>query len=91
MKHLFIILALNFALYSCKKEEKKVNNAPEKELTTSQKIANAHGIEHWNKVSKIELISSSSSFSTKQSCFINDPVILKTPNVVSDIKYSFVK
>jgi hypothetical protein len=54
MKHLFIILALNFALYSCKKEEKKVNNAPEKELTTSQKIANAHGIEHWNKVSKIE-------------------------------------
>ena len=54
MKHLFIILALSFALYSCKQEEKKVNIVPEKELTTAQKIANAHGFKNWNKVKTLE-------------------------------------
>lgn len=49
----FLSLLLLFT--ACKKgTDKTQTDQPEPILTTAQIIANAHGIEHWNKVSKIE-------------------------------------
>jgi hypothetical protein len=47
-----LILSLLIIFWSCKqKEEKKVTEKePTKELTVTQKIANAHGYQNWNKV-----------------------------------------
>lgn len=41
---------------SCKKgnTQKTLDIEEIKELTTAEKIANAHGFEHWNKVSRID-------------------------------------
>lgn len=48
-------LSLFILFTACKKESNKTQlDQVEPELTIPQKIANAHGIEHWNKVSKIE-------------------------------------
>ena len=47
-----LILSVLIIFSSCKQnEEKKVS---EQELTIAQKIANAHGFEHWNNVKTIE-------------------------------------
>lgn len=52
---LFIILSFLLLMTSCKKETSKVQiEQPAIELTTAQKIANAHGFENWKNVSKIE-------------------------------------
>lgn len=50
MKHTFLVLCALITLISCKKEEK---NEAIKELSIAEKIANAHGFENWDKVSKI--------------------------------------
>lgn len=50
MKNTILLLGILIVLISCKKEEKK---AVEKELTIAEKIANAHGFENWDTVSKI--------------------------------------
>ncbi|MCF6294786.1 MAG: hypothetical protein L3J25_03750 [Flavobacteriaceae bacterium] len=52
MKHLMYILIITLSVLSCKQEIKI--GAKEKPLTIAQKIANANGYEHWNKVSKID-------------------------------------
>ncbi|WP_037348945.1 hypothetical protein [Sediminibacter sp. Hel_I_10] len=57
---LLYILALATALTACKSETKEKQNDTESvseehiELTTAEKIANAHGIEQWQNVEKIE-------------------------------------
>lgn len=50
MKNTFLLLCILIAFTSCKKEEKKVII---KDLSIAEKIANAHGFENWNSVSKI--------------------------------------
>jgi len=52
MKNIYLIIVLVFIVQSC-------NQSPEKQketvvLTEAQKIANAHGIENWDKVSQLE-------------------------------------
>ena len=42
--------------YTCNQDTKKESVIPKPELTTAQKIAMAHGIEKWNKVSKIQFV-----------------------------------
>lgn len=55
MKPLIALLSFLMVLtYSCKQNTKKETIVPEKELTTAQKIANAHGFEHWKDVSQIK-------------------------------------
>ena len=49
-----ILLSFFLILTSCKKETKKEAIEPVTEMTTAQKIANAHGFENWKNVSKIE-------------------------------------
>jgi len=53
-----IILLLAILTISCKSEKNNSEHNTEQitSLTTAQKIANAHGYEHWNKVSKIDFI-----------------------------------
>jgi hypothetical protein len=51
MKTLLPILTI-LILFSCKQNEKI--KTPEKELTVAQKIANAHGFQNWDNVSRIE-------------------------------------
>lgn len=41
-------------IMSCKSDKKGATNTNEKELTTAEKIAQAHGIEFWNSVSQID-------------------------------------
>ena len=53
MKKIIILLLVSVVFYSCKQDAKKETIIPEKELTTAQKIAKAHGIDEWNNVSKI--------------------------------------
>ena len=48
MKKIIICIAVFIVLSSCKSNQKE-----EKQLTVAEKIANAHGFEHWNKVSRI--------------------------------------
>ncbi|QRM88102.1 hypothetical protein FG167_02310 [Lacinutrix sp. WUR7] len=50
MKNTFLVLCALITLISCKKEEKK---EAIKELSVAEKIANAHGFENWDKISKI--------------------------------------
>jgi len=54
MRTLGTFLCFLLILVSCKNNTKKETSTPEKELTIAQKIANAHGIENWDKVAKIE-------------------------------------
>ncbi len=54
MKQLITLLSLLLIVTSCKKDTKKDPMEPAAELTTAQKIANAHGFENWKNVSKIE-------------------------------------
>ena len=49
MKKIIICIAVFIVLSSCKSNQKE-----EKQLTVAEKIANAHGFEHWNKVSRID-------------------------------------
>lgn len=53
MKNLVLVLVV-LVCYSCKQSKK--DTIPEAPLTVAQKIANAHGYENWDKVSKIEFI-----------------------------------
>jgi len=55
MKKLFL-LSLLIIFSACKQTEDKkdIEQEPEKELTTAEKIANAHGYETWNKVKTFE-------------------------------------
>lgn len=48
MKKIIICIAVFIVLSSCKSNQKE-----EKQLTIAEKIANAHGFEHWKKVSRI--------------------------------------
>jgi len=50
MKRFLPIIVILF-FCSCKQSEKTV--LAEKELTVAEKIANAHGIQHWDKISSI--------------------------------------
>ena len=45
MKKLITLLLVFTMLYTCKQDAKKEIIVPEKELTTAQKIAKAHGID----------------------------------------------
>lgn len=54
MKPIFSILFLFLLLSSCKNDKKENPVEPVVELSTAQKIANAHGFENWKNVSKIE-------------------------------------
>jgi hypothetical protein len=47
-----LILSVLIIFSSCKQNEEKKES--EQELTIAQKIANAHGFEHWNNVKTIE-------------------------------------
>jgi hypothetical protein len=53
MKNYLRLLVLLVCVASCKQEEKKPVE-PVKELTAAQKIAEAHGINHWNKVTELK-------------------------------------
>jgi len=52
MKHFIFILTISLSVLSCKQESKI--EIKEKPLTIAKKIANAHGFQNWDKVSKIE-------------------------------------
>jgi len=54
MKPLIIFFSFLIVFYSCKQNVKKESAALEKELTTAQNIANAHGIQHWKEVTQIK-------------------------------------
>ncbi|WP_100610035.1 hypothetical protein [Confluentibacter lentus] len=47
-----ILIILTILCVSCKENQKNISET--KELTIAEKIANAHGYEHWKNVSKIE-------------------------------------
>lgn len=47
-----ILIILTILCVSCNKNQKSISET--KELTIAEKIANAHGYEHWKNVSKIE-------------------------------------
>lgn len=55
MKKLFFLSFLIF-LSACKqtKDNKEIEQEPEKELTIAEKIAYAHGYQHWNNVKTFE-------------------------------------
>lgn len=55
MKHFTLIFSVLLILQSCKsdKENTPTTEKNEKELTTSEKIAQAYGIENWNEVNTI--------------------------------------
>jgi len=50
-KSLMLILLVTFA-FSCKQKEE--NKVREKEWSTAEKIANAHGLENWKNVSELQ-------------------------------------
>lgn len=52
MKRLIYVIFIVLSISSCKQEKKVIS--PEKQLTIPEKIANAHGFQNWDKVSKIE-------------------------------------
>ncbi|MFC4723457.1 hypothetical protein ACFO5O_14065 [Geojedonia litorea] len=54
MKQASILLFLLVVIFSCKESNKSETIEPEKELTTAQKIAIAHGFEHWKHVTQID-------------------------------------
>ena len=51
MKKIIIIACLFTAVLACK--QKETNKTPEKTPTIAEKIANAHGFEHWKHVSQL--------------------------------------
>jgi len=77
MRPLFVsLLSLIVFMFSCKEETKKDITTPAQELTTAEKIAIAHGFEHWKEVSEIKF-----TFNTSRSerSWTWDP---KTQNVM---------
>lgn len=52
MKKLLLIITLISVCYACKQKVETIQ--PEKELSTAEKIANAHGFENWKNVSEIQ-------------------------------------
>jgi len=55
MKYIPALIFCLVLFTSCKSEQKDPKiEAPSKELTIAEKIANAHGFEHWKDVSKVE-------------------------------------
>lgn len=52
MKKLLVIISILSICFSCKQKTETIQ--PEKEVSTSEKIANAHGLEHWKNVSEIQ-------------------------------------
>ena len=56
MKTIIYTLGLMFVMSSCQetKKEKATPTEPEKELTTAEKIAMAHGFDQWDTVESIE-------------------------------------
>jgi hypothetical protein len=52
MKHFIYIIFFTITILSCKNEKKVV--IEQEALTIAQKIANAHGFQNWDKVSRIE-------------------------------------
>ncbi|RIA08807.1 hypothetical protein OE09_0630 [Flavobacteriaceae bacterium MAR_2010_72] len=54
MKQIALLLSLLLVIISCKENNKATPTESEKELTIAQKIANAHGFEHWKNVSQID-------------------------------------
>ena len=50
----FLLSFFAVLIFSCKQDTKKETTLPEKELTTAEKIANAHGYDHWKDVSQIK-------------------------------------
>jgi hypothetical protein len=55
MKQVLILCGLFLMMTGCKNDSKQTEtSAPDTSRTTAELIAEAHGINHWNKVSKIE-------------------------------------
>ncbi|RCW90174.1 hypothetical protein [Winogradskyella arenosi] len=56
MKSFYISMVCLCFLWSCKSDKKQTAEPVQvkQELTTAQKIAHAHGFEHWPKVSKVQ-------------------------------------
>ncbi len=52
MKNLLVVIGLILLSYSCKQKEDSVLSKPK--LSIAEKIANAHGFEHWKNVSEIQ-------------------------------------
>ncbi|MFH4967817.1 hypothetical protein V8G61_06380 [Gaetbulibacter sp. M240] len=52
MKNLLYIAFLTLTLIGCK--QKETQKQPEPTLSTAEKIANAHGFEHWNHINEID-------------------------------------
>ena len=52
MKTILTIIMLPLIFFSCKNQE--ATQIPIEELSVAEKIANAHGFEHWEKVEQIE-------------------------------------
>ena len=50
MKNIILILICSLGIIACKKEEK---NIAQKQITIAEKIANAHGIQNWENISRI--------------------------------------
>lgn len=54
MKSLFRILMLFVVIVSCKSDKSESPTERKKELTIAEKIANAHGFEHWKNVEEVQ-------------------------------------
>lgn len=54
MKHLILFFAALTILSSCKTDKKTEESTTAKELTILEKVAYAHGFEHWKKVKQIQ-------------------------------------
>lgn len=56
MKKTFVCIVISLFLISCKPDKKneKTTASQTEELTIVEKIVQAHGLEHWNSVSKID-------------------------------------
>ena len=58
MRQFLVFLAISVLVISCKSDAKKdtITSVETKELTTAEKIAEAHGFKNWDKVSKIDFV-----------------------------------
>lgn len=54
MKKILVYAFTLFLCVSCKSDKKETSNPEPVELTTVEKIAKAHGFEHWKNVSQID-------------------------------------
>lgn len=52
MKKLLVIISILSVCFSCKQKTKTIQ--PEKEISTAEKIANAHGFENWKQVTEVQ-------------------------------------